>query len=140
MMSEALVEIFTSSLGGNVHFGFIILIAIVGVISFISLNVFAQHFGIKFSKFMTLVKFVPIIAVVLTGLIYGGINGISSSYFNMSSNNTTVGKFLPLAMLASLPAVLFAYDGFAAIGSLRSKIKEPEKNIPKAMLLAMLVV
>ncbi|GHU51261.1 hypothetical protein FACS189459_6700 [Bacilli bacterium] len=138
MVGEAFVNIFMQAFDFKIHFGFVLLIAVLILVAFIALNIFKPNAGSAFSKYTTLIKFIPILVIILMGCIYASIKGLGISYF--SSSNEKVGNFMPLAMFSCLPAVLFSFDGFSVVGSLKSKIINPEKTLPRAMFYSMIVV
>jgi amino acid transporter len=99
------------------------------------------HAGSLFSTYATLVKFIPISAIIIFGFVGAGINHGNGNFFGHTdvSGNNVANNFMPLAMFSSLPAILFSFDGFSTAGSITSRINEPEKNLPKVMLFALLV-
>jgi amino acid transporter len=85
-------------------------------------------------------KFIPIMTIITTGIIFAGIHGIDGSFFNGGTNGTNgISKLSITAIFTCLPSVMFSFDGFSSAGSISSRIKNPEKGVPLAMLSAMIV-
>jgi amino acid transporter len=94
------------------------------VILFGVLNTFNLHVGKRIQFFFMGCKFVPIFFVLFTGLYL----------FNPANFSST--NLYPLGVLTSVPFILYAFMGFEASCSLSKSIENPEKNGPRAMLIA----
>jgi len=49
------------------------------------------------------------------------------------------GAFDFTGVLASLPAILFAFDSFLVVGNIAGDMKNPEKNVSLSILLSMII-
>lgn len=95
---------------------------------FLGLNLFNLQTGISIQGVFLVVKLVPIIFVVGTGL------------YLFSPENYTPAQFQWPEFMGTLPLVLYAAIGFEATTSLSSKIKDARKNGPRAILISYVLV
>ncbi len=95
---------------------------------------FIQFFGVKLGarvqNGLTFLKLAPLAMLVMLGLLKGN-----------PANLTSVGQPLPLSGLVgplglALVAVLWAYDGWVEITYVAGEVKDPQKNIPRSLLLS----
>ncbi|CAM9106475.1 APC family permease [Mycoplasma todarodis] len=94
-----------------------------------------------FQQITVVLKFIPLIAAIIIGV------GMATSHHYSDvrnplhgSNGFTHGQFNPVLIIAALPAVLFAYDGFLNVATMQKKVKNGEKQIPKILFIGMLIV
>ncbi len=102
---------------------------------FLCIYLLVNYYGIrvlaKVNNIITILKFstpiIVIIALLITHLSLGNFdsNEISQSY-NFSS--------IPLAIVTA--GMIYSFNGFQSIGSFSSEIKNPKKNIPRALLIS----
>ena len=107
-------------------------------ILFLFANYFANKVMGKVGSVISLVKFLPILMVVVLGIYFGckfNNNGAWSS-IKQSDNN----KFIPMGMFASIPAILFSFEGYISIGSISGNIKNPEKNLSLSVILGVIII
>ena len=101
----------------------IIMIAIVTI-----LNLLDAKFGSIVQSISTACKIVPIVILIVFGLIKGtGTNPILSPIIGS-------GVSFGSAFGQVLIAVLFVYDGWINIGSIAGELKNPGKDLPKAII------
>ena len=101
----------------------IIMIAIVTI-----LNLLDAKFGSIVQSISTACKVVPIVILIVFGLIKGtGTNPILSP---MIGSGVSFGSAFGQVLIA----VLFVYDGWINIGSIAGELKNPGKDLPKAII------
>ncbi|WP_027702796.1 APC family permease [Metaclostridioides mangenotii] len=100
----------------------------VGVIVFIAmLNNIGSEFGGKIQTVSTICKLVPLFIII----IFGFSKGQSTEIFTpMVGEGKTVSGVLGNVLLA----ILFAYDGWINVGSIAGEMKNPGKDLPKAII------
>lgn len=83
-------------------------------------------------SFTTLFKLIPIILIIIFGL-------FAKSKVNVSLLPVTAGKNLGFANALGhgLLATMFAYDGWLHVGNIAGEMKNPKKDLPKAILLGL---
>ncbi|AVK62063.1 serine/threonine protein kinase [Lactobacillus sp. CBA3605] len=105
----------------------------IGVIILIGiLNMFENRWGAAFQMVTTLGKLLPIIAIIIFGLFFGNQAAFGQTLQSVSQSNGTFG----VAVLATL----FAYDGWILVANLGGEIKEPQKMLPRAIILGISLV
>lgn len=80
----------------------------------------------KFSWLFTVAKFIPIIIAPLMTIHHYGSSNISATISDMNSPGLTHFSGW-LGIMASIPAILFAYDGFYTVTSLKKSLKDEKK-------------
>lgn len=119
-------------------------LAIVLMVIFMVANLLSNKFGQVVSKGATFVKFVPILMIILIGIIVGALVG------GGLWNNQPVDAITPITateegsldfggIFKSIPAILFAFDSFLVIGNVQKNVENPEKNVPLAIIVSMII-
>ena len=127
----------------NLTMLFITLIAIAIVIIFMTTNYLSSRFGPKVGQISTILKFLPILIIVVFGVAFGIKNGgglWTGDYSHVNVQDTNKGQFNFLGMLNSIPAIMFAFDGFLIIGNISNRVKDPDKNVGLSIILSMIIV
>ncbi len=101
--------------------------AILFICVFTFLNCLAVKFGGKLQVFLTILK-----VFLIGGLIFGAmfLSGGSVANFSLQTEFAGMSAF-GTAMLAAL----WAYDGWNNLGMASGEVKDPQKNIPRALIL-----
>ncbi|MGL4616840.1 MAG: APC family permease [Mycoplasmoidaceae bacterium] len=127
-----------------IHYGIISLITLLLIVFFLSANFVSLKNAGKFSFVTTILKFLPLIVIIIWGIVFS----IQNQTTGLFDNNIDVPNTNPpikpatnpsfTAILASLPSVLFAFDSFANVGNLALDIKKPNKNVPLVISVGMI--
>ncbi|WP_407883921.1 APC family permease [Furfurilactobacillus curtus] len=105
----------------------------IGTIALIAaLNMLANRYGATFAIVTTICKLLPIIAIIFFGLFFGHEQAFGAT---VSGIHHSVGNF-GVAVLGTI----FAYDGWILITNLGGEIKRPEKLLPLAIILGILII
>lgn len=91
---------------------------------FAVLNTLNLRVGKHIQLFFIVCKFIPILFVVLVGL------------YLFNPTNFSVEHLYPVGMLTSVPFILHAFMGFEVSCSLSRSLQNPEKDGPRAVLIA----
>jgi APA family basic amino acid/polyamine antiporter len=89
------------------------------------LNYFGVRIGGNVQVAVTLVKVCLIASIIFAGLIFG------------EAHAAAAGPVSPLTFsgfIAALVAALWAYDGWNNVSMVSSEIKDPQKNLPRALI------
>ncbi|GFZ27394.1 APC family permease [Lactobacillus corticis] len=105
----------------------LLLIILVGLINF-----FDNQVGAAFSIITTIGKMIPIFAIIIFGLFWGQNDALNQT---IGEVHQTGGNF-GVAVLATL----FAYDGWILIANLGGEMKNPQKVLPKVIILGITAV
>jgi amino acid transporter len=102
----------------------IILMAIFTAVNFLAIKLFNRvNSGITWWKVA-----IPVLAIIILA-------------FKFKSNNLNVGGFMPFgakAFFSAIPSagIVFAYLGFEQADQLAGEVKDPQRNLPRAIILA----
>jgi len=105
----------------------------VGALVFVGgINLFGMKLGAQVQNLFTLLKLLAVAVLVASGLYLAGVGGQPV----LAADPVHVGAgFLG----ATLP-VLFAYSGFTNLNNLAGEVSEPQRTLPRAMFVGMLLV
>ena len=115
------------------------LVAIASIILFTVNNFYGVKSGAVVQNILTLLRIGSVAAIVVLGLTIGHRTGITHPSQLFSGGEPLSLASLKLFGLA-LIAALWTYDGWYAINCAAGEVSEPEKNIPRALMLATLGV
>ena len=76
----------------------------------------------------TIGKLVPLILIIIFGFISGG--GNNSITTPLVGDNISIGSVIGQLLIA----ILFAYDGWINVGALAGEMKDPGRDLPKAIV------
>jgi amino acid transporter len=107
-----------------------------GAIAFAAfVNIIGVQMGAFFVGLSTLTKFGALTALVVLSFLLGG--GSGASWSNLAPTTATVDAGLfGLALIS----VLWAYDGFADLSFARGEVKDPQRNLPRAIIVGTLLI
>lgn len=110
------------------------LVAMVLIMALAWLNYYGVKFGGGVQVAVTILKVALIAGVIVLGLLATGGN-----VANLSSS-TTAAPGGVAGFFAALVAALWAYDGWNNVAMVSSEIKDPQRNLPRALILGTLAV
>jgi basic amino acid/polyamine antiporter, APA family len=103
-----------------------------GILVFVTaMNILSTKLGGIIQLLSTIGKLIPLIAIIGFGLIKGTAND-----FTFISSTTTAGLGLGSAILGTL----WAYDGWIGVTNIAGELKNPTKNLPKAIFFGVSLV
>ncbi|MFM2225269.1 MAG: hypothetical protein RJA07_1471 [Bacteroidota bacterium] len=108
-------------------------IAVVIIISII--HSISVKFGSQFQNIFTILKLVLIVILIAFGFILG-----NHQNYPIAPNKDALKDMLSMPYAISLIFVSYAFSGWNAAAYFASEIKNPKKNIPKAMVFGTLIV
>ncbi|WP_425447309.1 amino acid permease [Dethiothermospora halolimnae] len=103
------------------------------VIVFMMIHLRSVEGGGKFQSFITIFKILPFAILIGIGLFYMDLDLISQP----PMESAPVGI---LALFAAISATTWSYDGMGAVCYMAGEIKEPEKNMPRALIISVLLI
>lgn len=104
------------------------------VIIFMILHLRSVESGGKFQSFITAFKILPFAFLIGLGFFY-----INKDNMSSSANIATTSSGI-LALLAGISATTWSFDGMAAVCYMTGEIKEPKKNMPRALIISVLLI
>ncbi|HUW54519.1 MAG TPA: amino acid permease [Rhodanobacter sp.] len=96
------------------------------------INLFGMKLGAQVQNLFTLLKLLAVAVLVASGLYLAGVGGQPV----LAADPTHVG----VGFLGATLPVLFAYSGFTNLNNLAGEVSEPQRTLPRAMLIGMLLV
>lgn len=107
------------------------------IVFFTWLHMCHKKAGAKWQDFITAAKFAPFLLLVIVGLFF--INGGNFGH-EVSADAATVAASPILALISGIAATTWSYDGMQTSVSMGGEIKNPEKNMPIALISTVIVV
>ncbi|OYD26487.1 amino acid transporter [Mycoplasma testudineum] len=107
--------------------------------SYLLINLLAPAISHYTQTTTVVLKFIPLVIAIIVGLVFvsstkaGSVNGFTSAA-------GTGQGFSFSNLILALPGVLFAFDSFLSVGSLRKDMKEDGKKLPLAIIVGMIIV
>ncbi|MBC7588540.1 MAG: amino acid permease, partial [Chitinophagaceae bacterium] len=94
----------------------------------------------NFSNVMVILKLIVVILVILVGgyMVFSG--GLTSNWAPI--NDAGIKSFMPNGfngVMAAVSGVFFAYIGFDAVSVLAEESKNPQRDLPKGMILSLVI-
>lgn len=106
------------------------------IILLTAVNYISVRFGGAIQVFFTGLKIAAIL-LLIGGILFSD-KGDTGNFFNDSFATDHSGFGLMSAFIAATAGAFWAYDGWNNITFIAGEIKEPQKNIPKSLLLGLL--
>ena len=104
----------------------------IGCMLFITIiNFLDNKVGAAFSVITTIGKMIPIAAIIIFGIFWGQNNALGQTIADVKQSSGGFG----VAVLATL----FAYDGWILIANLGGEMKNPQKVLPQAIILGIII-
>jgi APA family basic amino acid/polyamine antiporter len=115
------------------------LVAVAAIAFQTIINTFGVRWGAVLSNIATWMKFAAIAAFILLGLTIG-----KGSWNHFASSTTIPATAASPSLLAgvgvALIAVFWAFDGWVYITWVSGEVKDPQRNLPRSMILGLLLV
>ena len=112
--------------------GLLIPLAMMTAISVTVINLLGTRVAARVQSFTLVVKLLPIIAIVLVGLFTPGEVTVSLVNLEIGGDKSWLTGFS-----SALLATLFAYDGWLNVGNVAGEMKNPVRDLPKAIILGL---
>ena len=145
VMAVGVIKSTISIFGGNpdkflnVTIGFIILMLAVTVI-----NLFGQKFVKLVMNMATAGKLAALILIIVAGVVLLITTGASHSLSSVDQITQNGQRIVPTltttGLVMAVVSAFYAFTGFESVASGSEDMQEPEKNLPKAIPLAILVI
>jgi basic amino acid/polyamine antiporter, APA family len=116
-------------------------LAIALIISLSYVNYLGLNIGEKLSRIVLYVVVGSIFFIIVLGLTIGGgdLSNIQAKAIGFTESSWTSASFIQHMFVAML-AAFWAYEGWAPIGYLGGEIKNPNRNLPLALIFGVLFV
>ena len=104
---------------------------------FYALNMLSPKLAGKFEVSATVIKLIPLAIIIVVGTIFGLVNGNTTEAFTTSVQATN-GDFS--TVFAGIAAAAFAYEGWIVATSINSELKNPKKDLPRALVIGTIII
>lgn len=109
-------------------------IAIAAAVLIIATNLMGTQQAGRLQSVATVAKMVPLFVIIIFGLLYQGDVQFQLLPENLAPTST-ISK-----LGTGLVATLFAYDGWINVGAIAGEMKDPKKDLPKAIVAGLTAV
>ena len=108
------------------------LIAIFLVLFLLAINLIGTKFSSKMQSVITILKVIPIVLIIIWG--FFNQNKIAAPIFPLTVGNNIS---FPNAISQGLLSALFAVEGWIVVSNLAKEVKNPEKDLSRAIILGL---
>jgi APA family basic amino acid/polyamine antiporter len=115
----------------EIHYGQLVAIAVILILA--GVNYVGVRVGGNLQVFVTVVKVLLIAAIIAIGLFSG-----KGDFSHLRQHIPSVGGVA--GFFAAMVSALWAYDGWNNVSMVSSEIKQPGRNLPRALILGTLAV
>lgn len=115
-----------------------ILISACAAITVTGLNLLGSKASGQIQTAATIGKLIPIFAIIIFGLLQP--NPTTIELIPSSSVNSTINTSSLAALGAAMLAAMYGYDGWSNVGTIAGEMKNPKKDLPRAILYGLLVI
>lgn len=105
-----------------------------------TINALSPKLAGKLQVSMTAIKLIPLILMAIAGIIVGLKNGNTAAAFASAGAASVTEGGSTQALLKSVVAVAFAYEGWILATSINSELKDSKKNLPIALTLGCAII
>jgi basic amino acid/polyamine antiporter, APA family len=115
------------------------LVAIASIAMLTAINLYGVKSGARVQNLLTYIRIVSLALIIGLGLALGNKNGITHvSQLFSGTEGFNLATLMPFGL--ALIAALWTYDGWYSINCAAGEVKQPERTIPLALLIATLSV
>lgn len=106
--------------------------AIIMLFFIMSLNILSTKLGSKVQLVATFGKLIPIVVIIVLGLLKGEAHSLRT----VSQGASSAGM---AGFGAAILGTLWAYDGWVSVGNMAGELKNPQKDLPKSIVIGLFV-
>ncbi len=112
--------------------------AIAFIFFIIFINVLSTKLGSRVQLISTIAKLIPIVAIIGYGLVQGTAGGFDAILSGVSGMGSQAVNYTGLG--AAILGTLWAYDGWVGVGNMAGEMRNPTKDLPKAIIFGLLAI
>jgi len=103
------------------------------------LNALSPKLSGKFQVSTTVIKLIPLVLMAIVGTIVGISNGLTVTAFTQTTQQvaSSVGG---AGFMGAIVAFAFSYEGWICATSINAELKDPKKNLPRALAFGSIIV
>lgn len=107
------------------------LCAIAVVVFLVLMNIISTKFGGVIQTLATIAKLIPIFAIIIFGVVKGTVGNVNIITATMEQG---------LGFGAAIVSTLWAYDGWIGVTNIAGELKNPQKDLPRAIIIGISAV
>ncbi len=115
------------------HIWFILMLAFILYTVFLILNTLSKKFGGAFQIFSTVTKMIPIILIIIVSFLPTKFPSENSLFVTKHLSGMVHKPFNFTTVIALMPSILFAFDGFTMVMDMGDDIEDSKRKIPLAV-------
>ncbi|MDR2977289.1 MAG: amino acid permease [Streptococcaceae bacterium] len=119
--------------------GLLTVIAILGTVSILLINFISAKVAGGVQSVTTVIKLIPIVLIVIVGLLANP-HPVSFSLLPIAVGKAIANPSLPQAIGLGLLATMFAYDGWMYVGNVAGEMKNPKRDLPRAIIFGLIAI
>ncbi|MGL5313895.1 MAG: APC family permease [Peptostreptococcaceae bacterium] len=132
---SAVAVIFATEVCALIGVDQVSLVAIITIVFLAFANSLGSKTGGAIQSISTVCKLVPLFLIMILGFVKGD-GSVATSLTPMVNPDVNTVTALGAALLG----VLFAYEGWLSVGNLAGEMKNPQKDLPKAIIIGIFMV
>ena len=102
-----------------------------------TINMLSPKIAGKLEVSATVIKMIPLAVIIIVGAICGLVNGNTTEAF-ASSAKTVSSDYS--SVFAGIAAAAFAYEGWIVATSINAELKNPKKDLPRALVIGTIII
>ena len=121
---------------GELNGGLCMVLSGVYLVAAYALNSLSPKLAGKFHVSSTIIKLIPLAAMILVGTIYGlATNNLMDAFVDQPVVNVGADS-----IFSAIVAAAFAYEGWIVATSINAELKESKKNLPLALVIGTIII
>lgn len=112
-----------------------IFLGFVFITFFYLLNILSYSLGGYFQNITTIIKLIPLIVIAMVGIFWKGLNPEIPAGIEIIRKSNVGFKWL-----AALTPIAFSFDGWTIATNITNEVKNPKKNMPRALIIGPLII
>ena len=132
-------QFYVALLGRNGSIVELITLSVVLIIVSFLINIYQPKLGGAIQVGATFIKIIPLILVGVFGVMFSG-DPITTEGANMAAVTAASSQGFITKVAAALAPALFALEGWIFLGVVSKEVKNPEKNVPRAIAGGLILV
>lgn len=121
---------------GELNGGLCMILSGVYLVAMYALNSLSPKLAGKFHVSSTIIKLIPLGAMILVGTIYG----LATSNLTQAFVSQPVVNVGADSIFSAIVAAAFAYEGWIVATSINAELKDSKKNLPLALIIGTLII
>ena len=134
--SEYFLRVLGYNPGVAPYDGYARYVAAIAIVCMATVNIVGLRFSSIIQNFTTVAKYAGLLFIVLLALVVG-MRLTGGRYFTPAA---PAGSFSTSAFGLALVSVLWAYDGWADLSFISGEVKDPRRNMPRALIIGALAI